>query len=173
MIEIVLVRHGETKENVKRLCQGQSEGTLTENGVKQNELLAEKLKEFLFETIYTSPLNRAEKTAKQISKFHANTPFVIDDRLKELNFGVLQGKPFPKGASPFDAAFQGESFEEIKNRVKSFVDFIKNKHDNCAILVVSHGVTIKIFEHILTEEPFSILNVQKNSTEKIFLIENE
>lgn len=173
MIKIVLARHGETLDNIRKVCQGQVEGVLSERGIKENKLLADKLCDFSFEAIYTSPLQRAKQTAEQISVYHSNTPFYTDSRLMELNFGNLQGKPFPKGASPFDESFEGESFEAIKSRVKSFVDFIKSNYRDCSILVVSHGVTIKIFEHILNNKPFSIFDVQKNSTEKNFLVKND
>ena len=34
-MKLLIVRHGETVENLQRICQGQSHGTLSEKGIKQ------------------------------------------------------------------------------------------------------------------------------------------
>ncbi|MBI2630816.1 histidine phosphatase family protein [Candidatus Nomurabacteria bacterium] len=51
---LYLVRHGETEWNVKKITQGQSESTLTENGIRQAEETAEKLKDIKFDAIFSS-----------------------------------------------------------------------------------------------------------------------
>ncbi|HPX07196.1 MAG TPA: histidine phosphatase family protein, partial [Tenuifilaceae bacterium] len=35
MVEFIVLRHGETVENSQRICQGQTEGTLSERGWQQ------------------------------------------------------------------------------------------------------------------------------------------
>ena len=59
MTEIIIVRHGETNENKLGICQGHTEGSLSEEGKKQNRLLAENLRDFSIHKIYSSPLTRA------------------------------------------------------------------------------------------------------------------
>lgn len=43
MLQVYLVRHGETEWNVARRIQGQSDSPLTEVGIRQANLVAEKL----------------------------------------------------------------------------------------------------------------------------------
>ena len=35
MIELIIIRHGETQENANGICQGQSEGVLSEKGYNE------------------------------------------------------------------------------------------------------------------------------------------
>ena len=43
MTTLLLVRHGETEDNVNQIMQGQTQGRLTENGILQAQRLAEEL----------------------------------------------------------------------------------------------------------------------------------
>ncbi|MBK8140076.1 MAG: histidine phosphatase family protein [Chitinophagaceae bacterium] len=66
MITLIIARHGETIENGLNICQGQTHGILSETGIRQNEKLGAQLTKYQFQTIYSSPLNRAFQTAKTI-----------------------------------------------------------------------------------------------------------
>lgn len=44
MITVCLVRHGETQENVRQILQGHIDGTLTESGIAQAQLVREELR---------------------------------------------------------------------------------------------------------------------------------
>ena len=48
MTTLLLVRHGETVDNVNQILQGQTQGELNETGVEQAEKLARKLSNTLF-----------------------------------------------------------------------------------------------------------------------------
>ncbi len=171
MTEIIVVRHGETNENKLGICQGQTEGTLSEDGKKQNRLLAENLRDFRIHKIYCSPLARALETGNEIWKYHKNTKLQKDIRLLEWNMGVLQGHKFPKGFNvlkPFDGM---ETLELVRIRIKSFLDEILLLHDNQTLLLISHGLTIKVLTLILMKFPDeNIINVKlmKNSGYSVF-----
>ena len=68
MKKIYLFRHGETDWNVKNVIQCTKDTELNENGIKQAEKNAEKLKDFGIEIVFSSPLKRAYKTSEILAK---------------------------------------------------------------------------------------------------------
>jgi len=63
-MRLILIRHGETIENKKRIVQGHTHGTLSKNGIKQTRLVAKRLSDLKIDVIFTSDLRRAINTAK-------------------------------------------------------------------------------------------------------------
>ena len=148
---IYTVRHGETYGNVKRICDDNplNNSTLTLKGITQVETLANKLKNFPFEVIFVSEFLRTRRTAEIINKFHDKT-LIVDKRLNDRQTG-LSGRPvdeffeaIDKSNNPWTVKLgEGESFEEEKERVKSFLDDLKEK-DHKNVLIVAHEEPIKI-----------------------------
>lgn len=175
MTELIVVRHGETYENKLGICQGQTEGTLTEDGIKQNRLLAEHLRNYKLHKIYSSPLLRAVETGNEIWKYHKNIEMQTDTRLIERNMGVLQGQIFPK---KFDITKPVNGMENIKlarMRIKSFLEDILLLHTNQTILLISHGLAIKVLTTILMNIPVenSInMELMRNSGFFVFYTDN-
>ena len=171
MAELIIVRHGETFENESGICQGQTEGTLSEEGKKQNKLLAKYLRNYKIHKIYSSPLIRAVETGNEIWKYHKNIKLQKDIRLIEWNMGVLQGQKFPHKfdiSKPVDGM---ENIEQVITRVKSFLDETLPLHNNQTILLISHGLTIKVLTGILMNisvENIFNLKLMKNSCFSVF-----
>ena len=153
MIEIIVVRHGETIENRQRIIQGQSEGHLSEYGKEKNKELGNILKHKKIDEIYTSTLIRAVDTAKEIHKHHANIELESTSSLMEWNLGVLEGKKYPKNLD-ITSHWEGkEKPESVKKRLQEFMAEIVEKHQGQTILFVSHGLTIKVLSTILDNLP--------------------
>ena len=89
-MRLILVRHGATDWNQQRRVQGLSNLGLNETGRGQAEALAQSLKDVKVDAIYTSPLRRAQETARAISRFH-QVEVVTIDGLKELDVGAVDG----------------------------------------------------------------------------------
>ena len=148
---IYFVRHGETDFNKFDISQGQLETSLNKLGLEQAEEIAKKLKDYKIDVIYCSTLTRAKQTVEFIVKYHA-LPVNFDDRLKEVNKGVLQGQKNPQElydnffADPHK--FGGETEEDVVNRTYSFLKDIE-KHKGKNILVVGHGGIHKYFDFCL------------------------
>jgi phosphohistidine phosphatase SixA len=69
---VILVRHGQSTYNLKKLIQGQIDvSTLTDLGVAQARQVGETLKAIAFDAIYASPLKRAFQTASTIREVMA------------------------------------------------------------------------------------------------------
>lgn len=90
-MRLVIIRHGETKENKKDITQGQSPGNLTFRGRRQAKKVSAHLKKEQFDIIYCSDLKRTKDTLKKIIKFHPDTPVILTDKLRERAQGIFEG----------------------------------------------------------------------------------
>ena len=87
-MKIYLLRHGETVYNVEKRYQGILDIPLSPKG--RAELTQA---DFSPEVVYVSPLSRARETAKIL--FPTAQQIVVPD-LREMCFGIFQGKNFPE-----------------------------------------------------------------------------
>lgn len=97
--EILIIRHGQTEWNAGKRLQGHSDIPLNKQGMEQALALAQTLRDERLDAIFSSDLQRALQTAREIAKWH-NLPVQIDPLFRERSYG----------------AFEGLSREEIKNR---------------------------------------------------------
>ena len=91
-MKYIFVRHGKTHFNEIQLKQGWCDSPLTKQGIKEIENMAEQLKNYKMDAAYTSPILRAKNTAQMILENHSIL-LNEDERLKEVNFGLLEGLP--------------------------------------------------------------------------------
>jgi len=153
--KITLVRHGETQWNVLGKFQGCKDIELTNEGILQAQYLNKRF-ENDFDYIYTSPLKRAEQTAKIISQSNNSIP-MIEAELREIDFGQWEGLTikeietnFPEKFSEwrndeFDAPLCGGdlSLKKASARAKDAIIKIAAKHKGKHIIIVAHGGIIK------------------------------
>jgi broad specificity phosphatase PhoE len=151
-MELIIVRHGETIWNREGRVQGFSDMDLSDAGVHQARQLALSLKDAPILSIYSSPLIRAQKTARIINEYH-QVPLHIEPGLMEMDQGDFEGltfqelmaceKDFLQKWMSDPASVQmpnGESFIELQDRAWKVIEDIIGKSRNA--LVVSHNFTI-------------------------------
>ncbi|KAG0728295.1 Fructose-2,6-bisphosphatase TIGAR [Chionoecetes opilio] len=96
LMKFTFVRHGETKANKERCIQGHTDIPLCESGEEQASRAGERLQDVVFSRVYASDLCRASATCRRI--LDKNTrhppPIIIDKRLRERNFGSVEGLGF-------------------------------------------------------------------------------
>lgn len=143
-MQIYLLRHGQTDWNNEKKLQGRTDIKLNETGIIQANDAAKDIKEIEFDVVFSSPLSRALDTAKIITE-NRNIPIIVDERLVEMSFGLLEGtKNYLSTLNIFTApekyvpGSEAESFEDVRNRAKSFLNDIKTMPYK-RILIVSHG----------------------------------
>ena len=146
---IYFVRHGQTVNNVNHIFYDQTDGPwLTEEGIRQAEIIANELKDEKFDICYCSPRNRTIQTLEYIKKFHPNLKVIYDDRITERCWGEVVNKStslckpnrwFRYRKFPFKGI---ETVDEVFARIKSFYDEIKDKHEN--ILIISHSGIFRV-----------------------------
>ena len=150
-MKLILVRHGETHWNKERRIQGgSSDIELNDTGLRQAQRLASFLKNENIAAIVSSPLKRAMATAKAIANHH-HLPVEVDDELKELEVGELEGL----GVSNLNTTFsqflmqwwqdagqeklpKGESFADVQQRSWKIVERLLAEHKDETVVVVSH-----------------------------------
>ncbi len=145
-----MTRHGATPYNDKDLLQGRIDIGLSDRGVRDSELLAERMKDFTIDMIFISPLSRARKTAEIINRYH-NAPFQEIDSLIEMDMGQWEGRSFFKVVEEHPDIYRewitnpeasipgGESFNQVYHRVKSGTEAIlESDYEN--VLVVAHAM---------------------------------
>ncbi len=154
-MRIDIIRHGETDYNRRLLVQGKTDIPLNETGRSQAAEARKKLGEPVYDRVYVSPLKRAVETAELISGV-CKADMVVDLRLEEMGFGVMEGTKLEELPSHVNALFYepekfyppegGESIEELAARCSSFLDDLKKEHQTFPadgrVLIVSHSAAI-------------------------------
>ncbi len=184
MLRIYFVRHGETIWNTLKIFQGRQDSPLTEVGINQAEKLSEYIKDIHFDKIYSSPQSRAKKTA-EILLGDRELNIIEIPELQEINMGNVEGIPrenfeknFPEEYHNFwnnaiaynPIAFNGESYQEVLDRVKVGLEKLIQENKNGTVLVVSHGVTLKAIFNIIKKhgiKEFSEQEVPQNTSTTI------
>lgn len=153
MTRICLVRHGLTEYNAQRKLQGSSDIPLNAEGESQAESAREKLKDYDFDAIISSPLIRAYRTAEIINEYH-NLEIETMDELKEQYFGPLEGSHIDDIQEKYpDGIFPGaESFESLSNRAAKAIKEIEQKYPNKHVLLTAHSRTIKSILSLYSDE---------------------
>ncbi|MFC1627051.1 histidine phosphatase family protein [Patescibacteria group bacterium] len=154
------VRHGQTNYNVKKLCNDDptKDVHLTKLGKQQAKTVADKLKNIKLDLVYVSELPRTRETADIITKDQP-MDFIVEPRISDRKTG-FDSQPESKffdsiKPDPFNIKLNdGESFQEEKKRVFSFLEELKGLNAK-SILVVSHSEILKIvygYFHNLSDE---------------------
>ncbi len=150
-MRLIVVRHGETEDNVSDIVQGQRHGKLTKRGISQAKKAALFLKGEKIDAIFSSDLRRAKHTALEIKKFH-DAPIYYSKELRERNGGVFEGKYHhelfadQKSSGISKIKYKpkgGESLIDLRRRVASFAGAINRKYKGKSVLIVTHGLVIK------------------------------
>jgi len=163
-MNIYLVRHGQTIENSKNIIMGQKDGILSKKGEKQAASLGQKLKKYPLDFIYCSNSKRAKDTLTKMKRDLSRTNVRYSDELIEINFGKYIGKNI-KHFKLYESNKNlmtvrpsgGETLEEVRDRVKYFINLLKEKHKNENILIMTHGGIVLMIISILKKIPFENL----------------
>ncbi len=90
-ITVYLIRHGETEWNKESRIQGREDVPLCAEGLEQARETAEKFRDMPLAAVLTSPLSRAETTARYIGAA-SGAPVYVEPDLTERDFGSVSGK---------------------------------------------------------------------------------
>ena len=86
ILELTVVRHGETDWNLTRRIQGQIDVPLNATGVAQARAVASTLRATTFQGIVSSDLMRAQQTAQPNQ--NGRLPIILEASLRERQLGV-------------------------------------------------------------------------------------
>lgn len=134
--------HSITEDNEKGLATGWLQGKLSAEGRKRALSLASDLSSRSFDAVFSSDLGRAIESTEMF--FDNRYPVFIDWRLRECNYGELDGGPadeFKKDreqeyiATPYPG---GESYIDVEKRMSSFLDNVRDDFPDGHIAIVAH-----------------------------------
>ncbi len=153
-----LMRHGEAVYNTKNLLNAKLgiENPLTEKGKERIEKAAKELTHKDIDLIVYSPLERTKDTARMLGGLLKlpQDALIEDARLREISFGVYEGKSVEGYHSFFEYAKArmithpegGESWGEVKKRITEILYECEGKYKNKRILFVSHNGPLQMIQ---------------------------
>lgn len=146
MTTLYLVRHGQTVDNLNQIMQGQTQGELTAEGIRQAQDLAAKMADTHIDFFVSSDLKRSVDTCQIIAGTRKDE-VVQTALLRERDWGSFTGRYIPDLKDevwPDDI----ESIEELMSRARRFLDFIKEQYQDKIVLAVGHGIINKAIQAV-------------------------
>ena len=155
-MKIFITRHSKTLWNQEKKLQGWKDSPLTKEGINDALLLKKRIKDISIDYCYSSPINRAKQTS-EILFDHV----ILDDRLKEMNFGIYEGKNIAEllNDKQYDDLWNhnvdytrlpdGESYKEVQKRLLDFIDEIYKKYSDKTIFITIHGMLFIILHGLM------------------------
>ncbi len=161
---LTIIRHGKTKYNIAKKRQGKKDSPLSDIGREFVQDMKKKLKDD-FTAIIVSPLKRTRQTAKIL---FPNREFKFNELIICYDFGELEGVPFSEPLENFPdnrieehegkhflMPKEGESFEDVIERCKKFIKYLKeNFKENDNIAIVSHSTFLSVFLALAENKPW-------------------
>jgi broad specificity phosphatase PhoE len=176
-----LLRHGKTIHQTKQkdITYGHPDDNppcvLLEEGINEARLAGEKLKDKNIDLIFASDILRIKQTVEIVTKTigYDLNKVTYDQRLRDVNWGVLAGKSKEKAWAYYDndkmkkfemGVPQGESWNQCQERVVTVINDIENKFEDKNILIASHGDPLWLLEGYLKgKSNEELLNELKNN----------
>ena len=165
MGQLIVVRHGETDENVQSQLRGWDTSQLTPKGKQEVQAAANQLKNQPVQQIYCSDLVRAMESA-QILANALQVPIKKLPQLRAWNVGQLTGQARSKHvvalkdyeANPRKTVPGGESFEDFVHRVAMGVGFVMEaaKRAPGVTVLVAHNSVITLVWKALHGEKLTV-----------------
>lgn len=179
-MKLYIIRHGQCEWNALHKVCGSTDSPLTEKGRAQAAetaaLVAHMTCDEPIDLIIASPLSRALETGKAIQAACGGIPLIIDDRIREIDFGDNEGR------STRDPDFQaekrmfprrhpnGESMLMFTHRIYSFLDDIRVRYADKTVLLACHNGICRAaysYFHDMTNEEF-MSYVVKNASVSVY-----
>ncbi len=155
MTRIFLIRHGEPTMKGRYIGK-RSDPDLSDLGRAQAEACATSLAQERIDALYSSPLLRAQSTAKALSQ-KIGLPYVRKHGIEEMDFGLWEGLTYdeirnmsqgdidtwiesPAASTPPE----GESLAQVQRRSLEALYEIVDMHPDSTVAVFTHGGCIRI-----------------------------
>lgn len=176
--QLILVRHGQTVDNVAGIAQGWNDSALSETGQAQVQRLAERIATLNPTALYSSPLGRALATAEAIAAA-TGLPITQVEDLREMSYGGWEGRSFLEVRRDDEPLYQrwindaeaacpnGESHADVRRRLERAIAKINSDRP----VVVTHGTAIRIAATALLDVPVMTARnfAQDNAAVNIFV----
>jgi len=156
MLEIIIIRHGETAWNTADIFRGRVPIGLSEEGLKQAEKLGEYLSQKTLKAVYCSPLPRALQTAEAIAR-RQNLAAQPVEGINDQDFGEWEGVSVQEVKNRYPEGYKvwrerpdlaripnGESLQNVRERTLKALDRIITENQGGSVALVTHRVIAKV-----------------------------
>ena len=158
---LYLARHGETVDNANQIMQGQTQGELNENGLRQARELSELWKDREIDVVLASDLKRSVDTAAILAAPHG-LEVVMTPLLRERDWGGFTGRYIPDLKNevwPDDI----ETLENLLSRAGEFIAYVKKTYPGKKVLAVGHGIINKAVQAVYFKKSMSEIPRMSNA----------
>lgn len=177
-LQVIFLRHGESRSNLENRVQGHSDSGLTARGLRQAQKAATRLARVGIRKIYSSDLGRAMQTSSVVAK-KTGRRVIPDPAWREISLGAWEGlstdeinQKFRRGydrwlLSPSRIAIPGaERVREFHSRVQARVKKLFLNETDGPVLVVTHGGVIASLLSLWLDSCFdkTLLNLRIDNT---------
>lgn len=168
-VALLLMRHGQTIDNVNRIMQGQTQGMLTDEGRQQAAATAQQWTAQPIDVFVASDLRRAIDTCRIMALPHFNGDAQMAERaivttplLRERDWGSFTGRYIPdlKDAVWTDDI---ETVEAMLQRAEQFIRWIKHRYAGKTVLAVGHGIINKAIQSVHHNMPMNQIKPMGNA----------
>ena len=165
MTTLLLVRHGETVDNANQMMQGQTQGELNSNGIRQAEELRERLRHEPIDAFVSSDLKRSVDTCKIIAAPHGKEVQQMA-WLRERDWGSFTGRFIPDLKDevwPDDI----ETLEALKCRAARFLNYLCEHFPHQTVLAVGHGIINKAIQAVYGHQQMNEVRRMENGEVRV------
>jgi broad specificity phosphatase PhoE len=161
MIQLVYETHSTSTHNEAGIATGWLDGVLSERGREQARALGERRRADGLAVVFTSDLGRAVETA-DIGFAGSDLPRRVDVRLRECNYGDLNGHPVAEidaiKPTRIDEPYPGgESYRDVAARTREFLTDLVRELDGTRVLVIAHAANRWSLQHLIGGVPLEEL----------------
>lgn len=156
MPKLYFIRHAKTEMNKGGVWSGRTDCNISKEGKKTAcEEFEYSSKDFDY--YYCSPLKRTKQTLDAIIP---NQLHVVDERIIERDFGDWEGKPYNIIDEATTELYiqglvqppNGETYQQVQERVISFVEDLFQKYNTEKILIATHATILRMVRDIFLPE---------------------
>lgn len=152
-VQLVYETHAITTDNEVGIATGWLPGRLSERGRETAAELGARRRDDGLAAVFVSDLERARETVR-IAFAGSPIPVVVDERLRECNYGRMNGMPRARLDAERSAHLDepwpdGESYRDVVERTASFLVDLVASRDRGRVLVVAHSANKLALDHLL------------------------
>jgi broad specificity phosphatase PhoE len=155
-MQVILVRHGQTDWNKEGIFRGRIDAKLNADGIREAQVIGEKLRGTDPDAVCSSPLSRAMDTARCIASYRGKTVKTLEEFV-DMDFGLWQGLSRAQVKERYPKLFEkwvnapervripgAETLEGVRKRVLKGLDALLEEYDGGTVVIVSHGLVNKV-----------------------------
>ena len=168
--KLLIIRHGQSFGNLEKRCCGHEDVDLTELGIQQAYVCAERLRNEKIDAIYSSDLIRAHKTAVPHSKLR-NLPIIDSVNLREIYLGDWENSKVEFLQTHYRDSYligwcqnfgtfcppNGESVPQLAERLYNEILRIAKENVGKTVLITTHSAALRAFWGKISNIPASEL----------------